>query len=89
MIKKQKELKETISALAGEKDAHDRCLAAYFAYLTELTEWAREIARLMKQCWSISACTWERRIHGIPILFVFFITQKRNGRCNQHRGNFL
>lgn len=44
-IEKQKELKEKLSRIAGEADAHDRCLAAYHRYLTEPSEWAREALR--------------------------------------------
>lgn len=42
---KIKEIKDTAARLAGDKDAIDKCRDAYFYYLTEPTDWARENLR--------------------------------------------
>jgi len=42
---KQKEIQELVSRMSGEKDAHDRCIWAHYAYLTNPSEWNREALR--------------------------------------------
>lgn len=42
---KQKEIQELVSRVSGEKDAHDRCIWAHYAYLTDPSEWNREALR--------------------------------------------
>lgn len=42
---KQNEIKQMLKRAAGEEDAHDRCLSAYYAYLTEPSPWAKERLR--------------------------------------------
>lgn len=42
---KRLEVSEHVKRAAGEEDAHDKCLKAYHAYLTEPSEWSRERLR--------------------------------------------
>lgn len=42
---KQKEIAETLTNLSGEKDAHARCIDAYYEYLINPCEWNRENLR--------------------------------------------
>lgn len=42
---KQKEIQELVSRVSGEKDAHDKCIWAHYAYLTDPSEWNREALR--------------------------------------------
>lgn len=44
-VEKIKEIKDNAARLAGEDDAIDRCQKAYYLYLTDPTEWARENLR--------------------------------------------
>ncbi len=42
---KQKEIQELVHRVAGEKDAHDKCVWAHYAYLTDPSEFNREALR--------------------------------------------
>ncbi len=42
---KQKEIQELVCRVAGEKDAHDKCIWAHYAYLTDPSEFNREALR--------------------------------------------
>lgn len=42
---KQKEIQELVHRVAGEKDAHDKCVWAHYEYLTDPSEFNREALR--------------------------------------------
>lgn len=42
---KQQEIKQKIKRACGEEDAHDKCIAAYHAYLVEPSDWTKERLR--------------------------------------------
>ena len=44
-MEKYREIEEELKGLAGEEDAHEKCLKAYHQYLVEPGEWSREQLR--------------------------------------------